>query len=163
MGHIHRLYDFTVGGFIEHDKRLLLLFHRKLDTWMNVGGHVELDEDPDTALWREVYEETGLQQKNLSLVELNHERPNEYNTPAKMLPIPFDLTVYFSGESNVHQHIDLAYMMKSNTDEVTCNPRESADFKWFTLDELNVIQDDMFPNVYAQCVFSLEKLSLIKM
>ncbi len=163
MGHVHPLYDVTVGGFIEHDKRLLLLFHKKLEKWMNVGGHVELDEDPVMALWREVYEETGLLQKDLFLVEPHKERPNEHYTEAKMLPMPFDFTVYFAGRSKKHRHIDLAYMMKSSTDNITFNPRESTGFKWFTLEELKTVRDDMFSNVYEQCVFSLKKLSLIEL
>lgn len=159
MGHINHLYDFTIGGFIEYEERLLLLFHKRLGTWMNVGGHVEPNENPKAALWREIFEETGLKQENLSLIEPHQERPDISDTSAEMLPIPFDFTVYFSGKSKTHQHIDLAYMMKSNTNKVIHNPEESLSHKWVTVDELESMQNQMFPNVYKQCMFALKKLS----
>lgn len=161
MGHINPLYDFAVGAFIEHAQRLLLLYHKKLQVWINVGGHVEPNEDPEMALWREIFEETGLQKKNLQLIELNKERPDIQNTGAKGLSMPFDLTVYFSGNSRVHRHIDFSYMMKSNTDVVTYNPRESNAFGWFTQQQLEALKPHIFPNVYIQCCFALHKLSSI--
>jgi ADP-ribose pyrophosphatase YjhB (NUDIX family) len=37
----------------------LLVWHRAFG-WATCGGHVQLDEDPETAAWRELYEETRL-------------------------------------------------------------------------------------------------------
>ncbi len=47
MPHIHELYDFVVSAFIVHRGRVLLIYHKKYDEWLPIGGHVELDEDPE--------------------------------------------------------------------------------------------------------------------
>jgi ADP-ribose pyrophosphatase YjhB (NUDIX family) len=157
-------YDFAVSAFITHKERLLLLSHKKLNTWINVGGHIEANEDLEMALWREVLEETGLKQSELQLIEptQKHERPQQKNTYAKILPMPFDITVYFVGNNPHHRHVDFAYLMKSCTDNVTYNKNESNQFGWFNLQELESMQDELFPNVYAQSVFALNQLSHTK-
>ena len=66
MPHLHELYDFVVSAFIVHDDKVLLVHHPKYDKWIPMGGHVELDEDPETALFREIEEETGLEVSILS-------------------------------------------------------------------------------------------------
>jgi 8-oxo-dGTP pyrophosphatase MutT (NUDIX family) len=57
MAHIHYTIDFTVAIFVVHQHRVLLIRHRKLDKWLPLGGHVELDEYPDQAALREAREE----------------------------------------------------------------------------------------------------------
>jgi len=69
MAHIHEKIDFTVAIFVVHDARVLLILHRKLGKWLPLGGHIELDEDPEIAALREAKEESGLD------VELIGERP----------------------------------------------------------------------------------------
>ena len=49
MPHIHEKIDFTVAIFVVHDGKVLLIHHRKLDQWLPLGGHIELDEDPEIA------------------------------------------------------------------------------------------------------------------
>ena len=39
----------------------LLTHHRKLNLWVQLGGHVEDDADMLSASWREAREESGLQ------------------------------------------------------------------------------------------------------
>lgn len=60
MPHIHERYDFVVNAFIVFNNKVLLVHHPKYDKWLPMGGHVELDEDPEEALFREIEEETGL-------------------------------------------------------------------------------------------------------
>jgi len=60
MAHINEKIDFTVEAFVVHNQRVLLIFHKKLQRWLPLGGHIELDEDPEQALFREVKEESGL-------------------------------------------------------------------------------------------------------
>ena len=52
MAHIHEKIDFTVAIFVVHDSKILLIHHRKLDKWLSLGGHIELDEDPEIAALR---------------------------------------------------------------------------------------------------------------
>jgi len=54
MPHIHDKIDFTVEVFVVHQKAVLLRRHDKYKIWLSVGGHIELDEDPNQAAIREV-------------------------------------------------------------------------------------------------------------
>ena len=49
MAHIHEKIDFTVAIFVVHDGKILLIHHRKLNKWLPLGGHIELDEEPEIA------------------------------------------------------------------------------------------------------------------
>jgi 8-oxo-dGTP pyrophosphatase MutT (NUDIX family) len=54
---------FTVSGFVvsPDGSSLLLVHHRRLDRWLQPGGHIDPDDDsPMTAASREVLEETGI-------------------------------------------------------------------------------------------------------
>ena len=52
---------FTATAFvIDSNKRVLLLWHRRLERWMPPGGHVDEDETPEDAAKRECKEETNL-------------------------------------------------------------------------------------------------------
>jgi len=61
MPHIHDLIDFIVNVYIVHEGKVLFIQHKKLNKWLPVGGHIELNEDPDQAIFREVKEECGLE------------------------------------------------------------------------------------------------------
>ena len=78
MAHIHETIDFTVALFVVHNGKVLLVHHRNLNKWLPLGGHIELDEDPETAGLREAREESGLE------VELLGERrPPRNRAPAR--------------------------------------------------------------------------------
>ncbi len=57
MAHTHELIDFIINIYIIYKGKVLLIYHKKLDKWLPIGGHIELDEDPEEALFREVKEE----------------------------------------------------------------------------------------------------------
>ena len=61
MAHIHEKIDFTVAIFVVHDGKVLVIHHRNLNKWLPLGGHIELDEDPEAAAVREAKEESGLE------------------------------------------------------------------------------------------------------
>jgi 8-oxo-dGTP pyrophosphatase MutT (NUDIX family) len=69
MPHVHELYDFTTSAFIAYNGTILLVQHKKIGKWLQPGGHIELDEDPLEALWREIEEETGLTKSHLEIVQ----------------------------------------------------------------------------------------------
>ena len=96
MAHIHEKIDFTVAIFVVRDGQVLLIHHRKLDQWLPLGGHIELDEDPETAALREAKEESGLE------VEPVGERPPTTGPGTRALIAPRFL-VYHRETINEHQ------------------------------------------------------------
>jgi len=52
---------FSVAVFCRNAGALLLVKHRRLGTWLPVGGEIELGETPLEAARRELREETGLE------------------------------------------------------------------------------------------------------
>ena len=51
---------FSVAVFARNGGAVLLVHHRRLGTWLPVGGELEADETPLEAARRELLEETGL-------------------------------------------------------------------------------------------------------
>jgi 8-oxo-dGTP pyrophosphatase MutT (NUDIX family) len=45
-----------------------LINHKQLNKWLAIGGHIELNEDPDEALFREGKEECGLEIKVFNIL-----------------------------------------------------------------------------------------------
>ena len=160
MPHIHALYDFTVSGFIVFEGQVLLLHHKKLDTWLQPGGHIELNEDPEEALFREIEEETGLTRPHLKVIEPGERAlPFQSNERHKRLPLPFDLNVHPFGDHPTHRHIDLSYLMQSDTGSINQNLAESNDLRWFTRKELEAHQSELLPDIYSRAIFALDSLS----
>ncbi len=60
MPHLHEKIDFTVAIFVVDQGKVLLVHHRRLGRWLPIGGHIELDEDPEAAALRETLEESGV-------------------------------------------------------------------------------------------------------
>ncbi len=101
MAHIHEKIDFTVAIFVVHDGKILLIHHRKLDKWLPLGGHIELDEDPEIAALREAKEESGLD------VELLGERPPTTSPGTRALIAPRFLDIHRINDT--HEHIGMIY------------------------------------------------------
>ena len=51
---------FSVAVYARRDDRVLVIEHRRLRTWLPIGGELEPDETPLEAAVRELREETGL-------------------------------------------------------------------------------------------------------
>jgi 8-oxo-dGTP pyrophosphatase MutT (NUDIX family) len=97
---------------------LLLHHHRRLDRWLQMGGHVEAGEQPADAALREGAEESGL-------------------ADLELLPGIFDLDVHAipagKGEPD-HLHFDVRYLARTASPEgITIDPQESNDLAWVPL------------------------------
>lgn len=142
MPHIHELYDYTVAAFIvsPDGNHVLLVNHPRYSKWIPVGGHIELDEDPEDALYREIQEEAGLE------VEPVAGKPDVESPGTKFLPAPHYLDVH---EANPpHKHISFTYFVRAKSEDFTLSS-EHDEMKWFTAEEL----DDKKYNLSAEVKF----------
>lgn len=129
MPHIHDLIDFTVAAYIVYENKVLLVDHIKLKTWMPIGGHIELNEDPEEALIREVKEECGLD------IEVLGSKPDLREEGIKPLIPPIYMDIHDIDDS--HKHVGLVYFAISGTDKVTLAEKEHNQFRWFSKEEIN--------------------------
>lgn len=154
MPHIHPLIDFTVGAFLVNNNRVALIHHRELRKWLSLGGHIELDEDPEEALFREIQEEAGIDRKDLIVLS---EKPTIEDPNAKFLYTPNYLDIH--GISSTHRHIVLVYFLVSKTDRLTLNVKEHHEIRWFSEKDLDDPAYHFSPQIkfYAEQAFSAAK------
>ncbi len=129
MPHIHRLYDWVVSAFIVHKDRTLLCYHKKYKEWLPVGGHVDLDEDPEEALFKEIREECGLKVKILA------EKPAIAHRGVKPVYTPSYVDVHHI--KGPHKHIALIYFAVAKSDRVKLLEREHKAYLWLSESQLN--------------------------
>jgi 8-oxo-dGTP pyrophosphatase MutT (NUDIX family) len=129
MPHIHEKIDFTVSIFIVKDQKVLFIFHKQLDRWLPIGGHIELDENPEEAALREAKEESGLD------IELTGTTPSLGPEPGFIpLRAPEYLDVHLIKEP--HWHIGMVYFARVKSGKVTLNTEEHRDIQWFSKKDL---------------------------
>jgi len=128
MPHIHELIDFTVQAYIVYQDKVLLIHHIKLNKWLPIGGHIELNEDPEEALFREIKEECGLDVTVMSF------KPQIEHINGKFLYAPKFLDIHKI--SDTHRHIGMIYFLKSSSDQVKLEEGIHSGIRWFTIDEM---------------------------
>ena len=124
MAHIHEKIDFTTCIFVFHEAKVLLIHHRKLNKWLPLGGHVELDEDPEQAALREAKEESGLE------VELLGDRPPTTESGTRALIAPRFLDIHRITET--HEHIGMFYWARPKSGSATLAAEEHHVIRWCT-------------------------------
>lgn len=138
MPHIHTgdgQYDFTVSGYLVHGDKTLLIKHKYLPLWTPPAGHIEPEQTPIEAVFAEIREETGIGASHLKLIETQPYAHSFDRGDSVALPLPFDLEHH--AITDTHRHINLSYVVLSDTDNVEPGAGESNTFKWFTSEELH--------------------------
>jgi 8-oxo-dGTP pyrophosphatase MutT (NUDIX family) len=135
MAHIHEKIDFTVCIFVVHDGKVLLVHHRNLNQWLPLGGHIELDEEPEQAALREAREESGLE------VELIGERPPTSGPGTRALIAPRFLDIHRI--TDTHEHIGLIYWARPRSGAIALAAAEHHDIRWCSSSELDSLQPPM--------------------
>jgi 8-oxo-dGTP pyrophosphatase MutT (NUDIX family) len=151
MAHIHEKIDFTVAIFVVHEGRVLLIHHRKLDKWLPLGGHIELDEDPEIAALREAKEESGLE------VELIGERPPTTEPGTRALIAPRFLDIHRI--TDTHEHIGMIYWARPKNGSLRLSPDEHHDIRWCSAGDLEQVHPPMSNAVKWYCRTALREVS----
>lgn len=133
MPHIHELIDFTIAAYIVHKNKVLMIHHNALDQWLPIGGHIELHEDSDQALIREIKEETDLAEKDLVFID---NRAKIKSTVTKFLLVPQYMDLHDIKTKAGHKHLVMIYFVKSKTSNVKLKKDEHRQIRWFSLKEL---------------------------
>lgn len=151
MAHIHEKIDFTVAIFVVHESKVLLIHHRKLNKWLPLGGHIELDEDPEQAALREAREESGFD------VELLGERPPTTEPGTRALIGPRFLDIHRISET--HEHIGMIYWARPKSGQMALAAEEHHDIRWCSATELDALQPPMTNAVKWYCLKAIEEIS----
>ncbi len=153
MPHIHELIDFVATGYIVHNDKVLLIFHKQLKRWLPIGGHIELNEDPEQALFREIQEESGINPNQLTVLS---SKPDIANVPiTKLLHVPNRLDIHEI--TDTHKHVNLAYYLKSSTDKIQLAPDEHDDIRWIAENDLDSSDLNLLPAVKYYCKEAISK------
>jgi 8-oxo-dGTP pyrophosphatase MutT (NUDIX family) len=108
--------------------RVLLHHHRKLDRWLQFGGHCDGDEDILRVATREALEESGI----AGLIVASAR--------------PFDLDIHeipAHGGDPVHFHYDVRFMLIAPGDAAPIRSEESHDLRWFAPAELPPLDESL--------------------
>src|SRR5262252_4370528 len=150
MAHIHEKIDFTVAIFVVRDRKVLLIHHRQLDKWLPLGGHIELDEDPEQAALREAREESGFE------VELIGERPPTTGPGTRALIAPRFLDIH--SITDTHEHIGMIYWARPRQGQLRLASAEHHDIRWCSRDALDTLHPPMDKAVKWYCQKALEEV-----
>lgn len=107
-------------------ERALLTHHRKLDRWLQLGGHCDGDANLAGVALRECLEESGI-------------------AGLAILPEPIDLDIHpipaRPGEPE-HLHLDTRFLVLAPSGAVACASAESHALAWLDLRDLERISTD---------------------
>lgn len=106
-------------------ERTLLMFHRKLQRWLQPGGHVDGDANLSAAALREATEETGLDGLEVwsEAVDLDVHEVTPPSEPA-------------------HLHLDVRYVVRAPAGAEPVGNHESEALRWVPLDDLGGLDLD---------------------
>jgi len=118
-------------------RRFLLAHHRKLDRWLQVGGHADGQWSIEEVALREAHEESGLASFDI--------------VPIDGAPIPFDVDVHqiparhdAEGRAveDAHEHHDIRFLLIAHAGQEARTSEESHEVAWFTPDEILQLSDE---------------------
>lgn len=150
MPHIHEKIDFTVAIFVVHDEKVLLVHHRRLKKWLPLGGHIELDEDPELAAIREAKEESGLD------VKLLGERPPTTGDGTRALIAPRFLDIHRINDT--HEHIGMIYWATTDSAELQLEEEEHLDIRWCSPEDLDQLSPPIPQAIKWYALKALEEI-----
>lgn len=107
-------------------QQVLLIHHRKLDRWLQPGGHADGDPNVAAVALREAQEETGLTSLRIvgdGIFDVDiHEIPLRKDVPA-------------------HLHYDIRFLLEADPSEAFGNSDEITNIQWFAVENVKNMVD----------------------
>lgn len=159
MPHIHTgegEHDLTASAIIIRDRgelghAILMHQHKKLDIIIYPGGHVELTEDPYSAVLREVEEETGYQRDQL--LNMQRLRNGRLSLMMDVLdPQPFYVDTHKFQENPTHYHTDLTYVFFV-TEDPQLKPLDGESLKFYWMTKQMIMSTPKIPRNVRRVVY----------
>ena len=116
IGHV------TASAFVfdPNTSKVLLLHHKKLDKWLQPGGHCDGNKNTLEVALTEVWEETGIKIANPSnkIFDLDiHTIPEHKNVPE-------------------HEHFDVRYLFEADSKVLLTQNHETNELKWVPITDI---------------------------
>ena len=118
-------------------RRCLLTHHRKLDRWLQLGGHADGQTEIEAVALREAREESGMTGFDV--------------VPIAGALLPFDLDVHqiparfdATGRQieDAHEHHDVRFLLMAHAGQEAVASDESHEIRWFTSEEVLRLTDE---------------------
>lgn len=134
-------FKFRVCGILEHNNKYLAVNMNDNGFYCLPGGHVELGEDTDTAVLREMQEELGYPVKIKRMVAFSQ---NFFEGKGKKF---HEIGVYYIVNAVDEKQVNTNDYIREELDKGVV---QHLEFKWFTKQELKQI--DFRPKFIADCL-----------
>ena len=115
-------------------QQVLLIHHRKLDRWLQPGGHADGDPDLASVALREAQEETGL----TTLTLVTHPDKTSPAKTSQHVSI-FDVDIHpipARGEVPEHLHYDIRFLVEAGPAEPLGFSEEIKNIQWFSVENI---------------------------
>lgn len=114
-------------------ERCLLTHHRKLDRWLQLGGHADGDPDVVAVAVREAEEESGL--RGFEILSVDSEgRPQPLDVDVHMIPA--------RRREPAHEHHDIRFLLRAPAGQPLVRSEESIDLDWFSWSRFRRMADE---------------------
>ena len=128
----------TASAILLHPdgKRGLFTHHKKLERWLQLGGHCDGDANLAAVALREAYEESGIEGLWIE-------------------PTPIDLDIHMipaRKQDPGHLHLDTRFLVHAPEGAEYVVSDESHDLAWLTLEELEACADGSVLRIARQCM-----------
>jgi 8-oxo-dGTP pyrophosphatase MutT (NUDIX family) len=123
---------------VSHDRRrFLLTHHRKLNRWLQLGGHADGEWRIEEVALREAREESGVAHFEFvpidgALMPLDldvHQIPARYDSEGRLV-------------EDAHEHHDIRFLLVAHPGQEVRASDESHDLRWFTPAEIEQLTDE---------------------
>jgi 8-oxo-dGTP pyrophosphatase MutT (NUDIX family) len=118
---------FTASAFLLNTtaSKFLLMHHRKLQKWLQPGGHCDGDSDVLSVAIKEAREESGINQ-------IKSVTPNIFDLDVHLIPP--------SAKDPAHYHYDVRFLLQTVDNDCLVQNHESNKLEWVNFDDLQQFQ-----------------------